>query len=384
MPKVNPENLRWARESAGLALDSAAHHIGLTGANAAAKLAQFESGEREPSRRQLSAMSKAYRRSLLALYLAEPPRDGARSHDFRASQDRDPQSEAALEALIRDVYVRQALLRSALEEEESAVPLSFVGSVSENITPVDLAQKFAECLRVTLSDYRSCRTYTEAFSLLRDAVERLGIYVQLIGNLGSHHTNLSPYHVFRGFSLADPIAPIIVINENDAKSSWSFTLLHELGHIFLGQNDISGYDASNATEKLCDDAAAMFLVTRGELEGLHVTDKTELETIIARINAASLEWKLSRSMIAYNLMRIGSISSKTYGRLANRFEEERAAQPANESASGPSYYVVRRHRLGKGLLGTVDRLLRSGILTTSKASRVLHVRPTNIQMLMAG
>lgn len=48
MPKVNPHILLWARESAGLTLEEAARGIGLTGESASARLAEMESGEREP------------------------------------------------------------------------------------------------------------------------------------------------------------------------------------------------------------------------------------------------------------------------------------------------------------------------------------------------
>ena len=44
--------------------------------------------------------------------------------------------------------------------------------------------------------------------------------------------------VFRGFAIADDIAPFVVINDNDSVSAWSFTLLHELVHLLLGETGI--------------------------------------------------------------------------------------------------------------------------------------------------
>ena len=46
--------------------------------------------------------------------------------------------------------------------------------------------------------------------------------------------------VFRGFAIADNIAPFVVINDNDSIPAWSFTLLHEVVHLLLGQTGISG------------------------------------------------------------------------------------------------------------------------------------------------
>ena len=95
----------------------------------------------------------------------------------------------------------------------------------------------------------------EAFRILRDAVEQVGVLVILKGNLG-HHTcqDLSP-NVFRGFAIADPAAPFVVINETDSRSAWSFTPPHELAHVFLGESGISGYESEQAVERLCNEAA---------------------------------------------------------------------------------------------------------------------------------
>ncbi len=56
----------------------------------------------------------------------------------------------------------------------------------------------------------------------------------------------------------------------------------------------------------------------------------------------------------------------------------------SNSESGPSYYTVRRQRLGQALLSTTARLMSAGALTTVKASQVLGVKPNNVQPLMAG
>ena len=51
----NPEVFRWARETAGLDLDAAAHAVGIV----AASLVGIERGEKEPSRTTLLNMAKA-------------------------------------------------------------------------------------------------------------------------------------------------------------------------------------------------------------------------------------------------------------------------------------------------------------------------------------
>jgi Zn-dependent peptidase ImmA (M78 family) len=382
MPKVNPENLKWARETAGLTPEEAAHGIGLHGPSGIGRLLEIEEGRREPSRRQLVAMAKRYRRPLLALYLDRPPPPAERAHDFRTVPDPDSGSEALLDALIRDVRVRQALVRSALEDADEAEPVPLVNSVPPRSGGEELAHAMRTALDITLETYRAANNMDEAFRLLRESVERARVYVLLMGNLGHYSSNLSP-RVFRGFSIADPIAPFIVINETDAKAAWSFTLLHELGHLMLGESGISGYGSTVEIERLCDEAASQFLLRRGELNEIRVEPGIAFETLVNQIGAFAALRKLSRAMVAYNLHRTHRVTTPLYQDLTARFDADRAAQPRRPTG-GADYYVVRRHRLGGGLVRLVNRLVMSGILSSTKAARVLGVKPTAVSTLTSG
>jgi len=392
MPDVRPEIAAWARETAGLSLETAATKLGIRearGVSPIQRLEAFEQGKAAITRPMLVKMAKLYHRPLLAFYLAAPPARGDRGQDFRNLPERHTAAEPLVDVVVRDVRARQSMVRSVIEDEEEAQPLAFVGSLSVDQGIGPALSGITQALRLDLAEFRAQGTAEGAFALLRDRVESLGVFVLLIGNLGSHHSAIDA-SVFRGIALADPIAPFLVINDQDAKSAWSFTLLHELTHLWLGSTGISGTFADVQVERFCNDVASNFLLPSNELQAVGVAEATSVEDAAALITNFATERLLSRSMVAYRLFRAGLIADGNWRTLKDRFRDEwlqgRAAHRARarENEGGPNYYVVRRHRLGSALLHFVARSMGEGALTPTKAGKVLGVKPRNLGPLLSG
>lgn len=391
MTEVNPEILAWARRTAGLTREEAARKLGIRdarGVPAADRLAALEAGGEEPTRPLLVRMAKQYRRPLLAFYLRYPPRNADRGADFRSLPgDRPVAGEALLDALLRDVRARQGMVRCLLEEEEETEPLPFVSSRTVADGQAASVDSLHDLLGIDHEDYRARRDSRAAFALLRERAEAAGVFVMLKGDLGSHHTAIE-VETFRGFAMADDIVPFVVINDRDSPPAWSFTLLHELTHLLLGQTGISGFRAEGRTEKFCNDVAGAFLLPATELEELNIDPSAGLGATAEAIASFAEPRHLSRNMVAYASLRAGLIDQGAYNRLAGLFRSQRhgtgAARRgrAGEQEGGPSYYVARRHRLGNALIDLARRMLDAKALTTSKAAIILGVNPRNVQALV--
>lgn len=392
MPKVNPVIMRWARETAGLNVEEAAEKIGLNAARgivASDRLIMLEAGEVEPTRPLLLKMASLYRRPILTFYLANPPAVAARGEDFRTLPTEFAQRDAALvDTLLREVRARQDMVRAVLEAEEEADRLGFVGSLQGQRDPKAIAAAIRRSLDFDLQIFRhgSGRGTLKGFAYLRDRAEAAGIFVLLIGNLGNHHSTLN-VELFRGFALADPIAPFVVINDQDSEQAWSFTLLHELAHIWLGQTGVSGGRPSNAVETLCNDVAGRILLPTAEIAGEANLIGAAQERVVARISAIAESRQVSHSMVAYKLYREGIIDQRMWFSVTALFRQQwlrsKAAQRerARENEGGPSYYVVRRHKLGNRLVELAKRMLADGALSPSKAGTILGVKPSNVYPL---
>ncbi len=387
---LNPKILTWARETAGLSVDEAARALGFKDTRdrtAVERLHAMESGKEEPSRSVLKAMAQKYHRSLLVFYLSEPPSKGDRGQDFRRAPGTSaPEYDPTLDALIRDIRGRHSIVKDLLEQTESR-RVDYVASVTMEVPPAELAQRITERLSLSLADFRQKSSVQSAFSYLRGKVEASGTFVLLLGNLGSHHTNI-PSGVFRGYAIADPVAPLIVVNDQDAHVAWAFTTLHELTHLWLGTTGVSGGNADTQIEAYCNSVAGEILIPDREMNELHFLRFANLQETIAAIAEFASSRKISRPMVAYKLLRVNVITRARWQELDRNYRDEWITAEArvrsgDKDEGGPNYYVVRRHRLGRALLGLVEASLAEGFLTHTEAGQVLGVKPRNVDPLIS-
>lgn len=390
MPQINPTILAWARETSGLDIEDAAKKLQLKDtktASATTKLEAYESGKAEPSRSLLQRMAKQYRRPLLTFYLDHPPEKGEKGEDFRTLPESVQSKEnAQVDALIRDIRARQSILRDTLIDEDEAISHGFIGCMQISDSPQKIADSITQTLNFDIAAYREASNTSEAFKYLRSKVEDIGVFVILAGNLGSHHSNIDTT-IFRGFVVSDEFAPFIVINDQDSKSAWTFTLLHEMTHLWLGQTGVSGSFDENIIERLCNDVAAEIL-----LSAVQITPNDfsafDFEELAEKISDYAKSVNVSSSMLAYRLLRMGLIDTATWKQLAKHYkdlwlehkERERAKNRGKEG--GPNPYVIRRHKLGNALLGFTTRMVKSGALSTTKAATLLGVRPIGLHKLL--
>ncbi|MDZ7626074.1 MAG: ImmA/IrrE family metallo-endopeptidase [Ignavibacteriaceae bacterium] len=388
MPKVKHSILKWARKNSMLSIEEAAKKLNLKDdkkRRGADKLLTYESGEKEPSRSLLLRMSKQYHQPLLVFYLDKPPIIGDRGEDFRTLPDQFDQTENVnVDILIRDIKARQSTIRETLIDADEEIKLDFIGKnkIEDGVLPV--VQTIRTTLNLELGDFRNQPNYKEAFRYLRQKIERIGVFVLLKGNLGSYHTNIA-VTAFRGFALADDIAPFIVINDQDSESAWAFTLIHEMAHLILGKTGISGYYAEKSIEKFCNEVASEFLLPQIEFEKFNPA-LNDFDNLKAEISEYAFSKKLSSTHLAYRLYKSGNIKEPVWQQLRNFYlkswmEKQKRERDKNKlKEGGPDYYVIKNYKLGS-LVELVQRLTYAGALTTTKAGMLLDIKPLKVHRL---
>lgn len=390
MAGINPEILIWARETAGLDLETAARKIELNaarGLSGADRLAAMEVGDAVPSAPLLRRMADKYHRPILTFYLPKVPAPPQLGQDFRTLPDQGDESNVLLATLLRDVKARQALVRETLEDDDDAVEVELVGSAKGFRDAAELGTAIARAIDFDRAAYRARAKGEDAFAYLRTLVEAKGVFVLLAGDCG-HWSTAIEVGIFRGFAIADRLAPFIVINDQDAKSAWAFTLLHELAHLLIGETGVSGGTPAAGVEQLCNDAAAAVLVDRAEVVDLRRLLRGD-EGDINVIGAFADQARISQSMVAYQLFRVRVIDEGRWTELRDTFrrlwvsQKDRERERNRGKDGGPNWYVVRRHRLGSAILAVARQGMADGSLTPTRAARMLGVKPMNVYPLLA-
>lgn len=391
MPNVNPDILRWARETAGLTPQNAVEKLDINDARGVAaldRLDALETGEDAPTRPMLVKMAKQYRRPLLTFYLPEIPSKGDRGEDFRTLPEPVGQTEAGLvDAVVRDIRARQALVRATLEAADEAEPLLYINSMDRAQGVAVIVASIERTLGFDRETFRGKTQLQGSFAYLRGLTEACGIFVLLIDNLGSWHTTIS-VETFRGFALADGVAPFVAVNANDSPGAWSFTLLHELAHLWIGATGVSGGTAERSIEKFCNDVASELLLPKAEIAVLTVTETTPFADAMAQITEFAKVRSVSSTMVAYKLYRAGAFSFARFQQLKVAYRRAFLARKAAEKErnadkeGGPTYHIVRKHRVGTTLIRFVERMMHEGNLSTTKAGKVLGVGAHNVHALL--
>lgn len=340
MPEINHEILVWARKSAGLSLRQAASKLNIkngSGTRAIERLVALESAEEKPSRAMLLQMAQCYRRSLLTFYLEKPPITAIKAQDFRQlPSNYSPSDEVLLEVLVRNIKTRQALVRDVLEDEAQE-KLPFIGRFCLKTSQVeDLVKSLKETLKIDLDACQSQTNPQQTFELLRRKAEQAGVFVLLIGDLGSGLSRISPT-LFRGIADADPFAPFVVINANAPKRSWPLTLLHELAHLWLRESGVSNEDTRLKIEQICSEVAAGILFPQLELKSLQGPSPLDCR------------------------------------------EEEEQTEEEDQSSND---YSEHKFRLSPALIALVARAMNEGRLSTTKAAKILAVYPRDVDSLI--
>ena len=196
--------LVWARETASLSQEEAAHAITVP----VGRIQEWERGDNRPTVNQLRRLAERYKRPLSVFYLPEPPQGFQALRDFRrlpGAVDRRFSPQLAYE--VRAAYERRLVAIEVLSDLGDE-PTQLGVQAGQQDDPEAVAARLRERLGVTLAQQAR---WNDHFRAWRDAMEAAGVLVFALS--GAHHQ--VDLEEMRGFAIAEQPLPVVVVNGKD-------------------------------------------------------------------------------------------------------------------------------------------------------------------------
>jgi len=223
---VNPDVLRWARDTAGLEVNDVVERMKRKRVTAET-VWSWEHGEASPSYTQLERLAyEIYKRPLALFFFPEAPHEETPKQSFRTLPDYEIQRlPTRIRFLIRKARVMQLNLAELYDNvnpasEQIIVELSFQPRGSSE----DMAAVVRRYLGIDLAEQKQWNNSEVAFKAWRDALEERGLFI---------FKDAFNAEAFSGFCLYDEQFPIIYVNNSKPENRQVFTLFHELAHLLL-------------------------------------------------------------------------------------------------------------------------------------------------------
>jgi Zn-dependent peptidase ImmA (M78 family) len=331
------------------------------------------SDEAQPTLRQLEDFARRTHTAIGYFFLPQPPDLELPIPDFRTLRDEviaEPSSN-----LLDTLYLcqqRQDWYRDHARLHGLRV-LDFVASATLREAPEAVAQRMREKLGLSVEARQRLAAWADALRQLIAKAEDAGVMVMASSVVGSNSHRKLDVDEFRGFILADDLAPLVFLNGSDSKSAQMFTLAHELAHLWLGASGVSdtetGRVPEQSIERWCNKVAAELLVP---MQALRATYESA-NPVAQEIMRLAREFKVSTLVALRRLFDAGFINEATLWQ-HYREEQERLRSLERSGASGGDFYNSLGARTSKRFARAIVSSTLEGLTPFTEAFRMLGVR----------
>jgi Zn-dependent peptidase ImmA (M78 family)/DNA-binding XRE family transcriptional regulator len=369
---ITPDVLRWARERSKLSTDDVAGRLGLK----PDRVDAWERGEAKPTFKQAQNLANVLRIPFGYLFLQQPPAEQFALPDLRTLGNAELRRPSVdFNDLVNDIIRKHEWYRD-YRQQEGAEPLGFVGAFTIEDDPNAVARNIADVLKIDEAMRAQASSWEDFLRMFIRQAEAAGILVMRSGIVGSNTHRALSIDEFRGFAIADRVAPLVFINGRDAKAAQIFTLAHEVAHLWIGTTGISNVELAHTqrqearTERFCNAVAAEMLVPAESLSrhwNNDVSIEMNVSQLVRRYRVSSLVLlRRATEVLDVDHAEIDALYRREFARFRQR------ETPGEEG--GGDFYVTLRSRNGWLFTRAVINAAFEGHTLYRDAARLLGVK----------
>jgi len=196
-----------------------------------------------------------------------------------------------------------------------------------------------------------------------------------------------PIEDARGFALADEddTPPVVVLNSKDAPEARLFTIMHEFGHVLLGESviDMPGESGAsrNDIEEWCDGFASAFLLPEEQFKNAlsGVARDHLIDTAI--LGKFSKKFNISKAFLLRKMLDLELIAKPDFRTTLSRYDpsKHRSAKPA-KGAPPPDRRCMSR--VGRRFASLIAVNLERDLITYADALKYLSIKSKSLDKVL--
>ena len=336
------------------------------------QLNAWKTGEKQPTLKQLEAMSRKTRIPFGYFLLQTPPDENIALAEYRTigSKRRQKPSRELIDILDQMTAIQDWMRNELRREQSDALP--FVGCCSLHDSATEIAQRIRDALALKTNWYREGKNAEDNFNHLRNTLAQYGLLIFTGGKVGANTHRPLDVKEFRAFTLVDAYAPLIFINTTDTANGRLFSLLHETAHVWLGKNSLfnnSEWSDEHVSllEQKCNAVAAELLVPAADFSEIWESS-IPVEDMI---EGAARHFRCSEAVILRRAYEMKRIPRDVYARmLALQKERWEHAKAQKKKSSGGDFYNTLLSNLDHRFLAALERSVIQGNTQDTDAYRL--------------
>ncbi len=374
---VNPELLSWARQESGFELFRVAKRLNVK----PEKVEAWETGEKQPTMRQVENLARFLHRPLSIFFLPQPPQLTPLAAEYRRLPHVIPGHESPeLRLGLRQMLTRRDNTLNLMGElGEHVTEFAFSARLDE--APVAVGARLRAATTISLDEQLAWPNEWRAWATWRAAIENLGVLVFQFSKVALSEV--------RGLALLRTPLPVVGINSKEIPEVCCFTALHEVVHLMLAaghqeepaiKENRSG-EEWNDVERFAEIAASHALVPEAALN--HEIASLKLtEWDIASTRRLARRFRITPLAMATRLRESGYMNWARYQAWRQEWDEYVASLP--ERGKGFATPVSKAlGRNGRPFTQLVLEALSANRITPVTAARYLDLKFEHFEKLKA-
>ena len=371
---IEPSVLKWLIESSGWTKEEIAKRL----KTSTQTIEKFLNKKKNPTYRQLEELSKIFKRPVASFLLSKPIPEKPKPKDYRMLPDKTDVFDKKTILVMRKARKLQELSRELSKNIAYETGLKIKRTkITEN--PEAVAGHFREIFSLTEEKQKKFKTPYELFNYLRDILEEHNIFLFQFS---------MPVDDARGFVFVDEKPNVIVVNTKDTIEARIFSMMHEFGHILLGESVIDLPDASSLykdnVERWCNEFASAFLLPKQTAKEEFNQNRMKL-TQRRTLKTLSNRYKVSKAMLLLNMLKLRYITKTDYDRKMNQYEEatDQKKEDKKKSSGGPASEIQCLSKVGNKFVSLVANNYDKNYITYTDALSYLSIKSKSFDKVLS-